>query len=126
MSDVHNPRFLLGTNSSGIFLSMAPYRTNAIGTGNFGSYLTNTYLTAQSNGVALSNYTSFAIKTIYNRELYATTNSTFMGLVVYTNFTDTAGRMFYPRDLAGICLNTGRVTKEMLRVHAQDYWQVVT
>src|SRR5205814_2308646 len=42
MSDVHNRRFLIGTNSSGIFLYMAPYRTNAIGMGNFGSYLTNT------------------------------------------------------------------------------------
>ena len=41
MSDIHNRRFVIGTNSSGIFLWLAPYRTNATGTGSFGSYLTS-------------------------------------------------------------------------------------
>src|SRR5437773_8471756 len=49
MADIHNRRFLIGTNSSGIFLWMNSYRTNATGTSSFGSYLTNAYLTIQSN-----------------------------------------------------------------------------
>ena len=80
---------------------------------------------SNSNGIpALSNYTSFQVKTTYNRDQYAGNNSAFLGLKVQTSWSDS--RLYSPKDLAGICITVGRVTKDMLRVHAQDYWQVET
>jgi len=80
MADIHNRRLIEATNSTGVYFWMEPYRTNAVGTGSFGSYLTNSYLSAQSNCVSLGGNTSFGIKIMYSHHRFAYCLNGYLGV----------------------------------------------
>jgi RHS repeat-associated protein len=133
--DLHNRRLLVrhektGTNLHNLILNLATWRTNATGPTNFtaGDALLNT----QQVSTALnSTDDTLSVRLLYKRHRSMppsiATNvpgywASYPGLtatfVVDDSLTIRKG------DLAAVCLNAGRVTPAMLRVQAEELWNM--
>lgn len=123
MADIHNRRFVVATNNSGLMMWMSAFGTNA-GAGKFGNYATNNYLATQSNVVTITPTTSFQIQFIYKRHQFGYGFTGFMGVTEMRALTNAYATPCVPQDVIGLCISPGRVTKPMLDVHAQDFWKM--
>ena len=126
--DLHDRKFLIrhqATNSNyNLILSLAPYRPSA----------TNTY--AFTNDAALLNHeqlqmtlatTDDNLTIQFTRKRHrvvpgAVTNTanSYLGVAEQLQFSTTSPLRL--GDLATICLNSGRVSKQMVETWAQEYW----
>jgi RHS repeat-associated protein len=135
IADISNRKFIAAvTSSDRLAIWMAPFRTNASGLGHFGDYSTNNYLTTQSNSFLIGGdtllFTNFNIVFTEYRHRFPydskSSNPTglgaFLGLKEAFSLSTTSA--YSPNEIAALCINVGRVTKEMLNVHAQNYWQL--
>ncbi len=130
--DLHNREFYIyqaTTNSNQVRLSLilAPFRTNVVTQYSFTN--DSSLLSKQVLSLTLDQYDDqLTVRFKYNRHralsaAYAVDpNQTFLGL--------TAGRQLVldrplrKGDQAAICMSYGRVTRDMLNVHARDIWQM--
>jgi len=132
MSDLHNRKmFLAHTNLSGdqytVSLIMGPYRTNITGTGTFTN--DTSWLKRQAAAVTFdSTDDSLILRFRYRRqrplawETALDPDRGFLDVSAAQEVLDE--RPLRKGDLAAICFSVGRVTPAMLRVHAQELWNL--
>ncbi|MEK7782024.1 MAG: SBBP repeat-containing protein [Verrucomicrobiota bacterium] len=127
MADLHNRRFLIATpNSTNMMLWLAPYQPTTTNQSAFDASdlaLTN----KQVKTITLTtNEVSFALRLSHQRHRavnFAPDYESYLGVTETLDFT-VSDRPFTRADIAALCLNAGRVTPEMLDVHARAYTQM--
>jgi YD repeat-containing protein len=133
MCDLHNRKFYLShTNLGGgvcqAVLTLAPYSPNATGAGTFAT--SDTTLTNKQ--VVTMNLDgdddSLHLRIRYRRQkalTWQTAVDALAGFLGVSNEREVLQeRKLRKGDVAAICLNTGRVTPAMVRVHAQEIWNM--
>lgn len=130
--DLHNRQFYLtqSNNAPGLVqlsLVLSPYRTNATGQGSFGS--ASSLLSRQALSMTLDPYDdqlNVRFKLLRHRALpvaYAI-DPTLPFLELGAARQIVLERPLRKGDVAALCLSYGRVTRDMVNVHAQDLWQM--
>lgn len=121
-SDLHTRKFLLYSNANNLTLWLASYRTNITGQSSFSNDpgLTNKQVAAAAFQGGDS---QFNVRFIYkrHRQLNPTNAVSFLG--VGESLALTNDRPFYKGETAAILFNAGQVTREMVRVQAEDFWR---
>jgi RHS repeat-associated protein len=133
MADLHNRKFFLThTNLGGglcqATLTLAAYGTNATG---LGSWATNDIALTNKQVASLTldgSDDQLRVRIRYRRQR-ALTWQTAVDVPAGFLEVNSAREVLQERklrkgDVAALCLNTGRVTPAMLRVHAQDLWNM--
>ena len=116
--DLHDRKLLLFTNNGRLCLWMAPYSSNVTGIQSF----TNANLTyLQSNSVPTNSIGQIAVQMIHHRQ-YGTLSHWYQifPLTESTGITNLTHCKL--GDVAGIALDYGRVTRQMLQQHAETYY----
>lgn len=135
LADIHDRRFLIrhektGVNTHNMILSLAAYRTNATGPTNF--TIGDTLLNFQQISTNLTSADDWLnVKLTYKRHrslpitVFTNPPSPYMDYPsVWARTTITDTRILRKGDLAAICVNVGRVSRDMLNVQAQDLWNM--
>jgi RHS repeat-associated protein len=133
MCDLHNRKFYLShTNLGGgvcqAILTLGPYSPNATGTGTFAT--SDTTLTNKQ--IVTMNLDGdddvLHVRIRYRRQkalTWQTAVDARAGFLGISNEREVLQeRKLRKGDVAAICLNTGRVTPAMVRVHAQEIWNM--
>lgn len=120
-ADLHNRKFVLYTNSNLLTLWLAPFRPGTSGSGVFTDEpdLLNTQF-VQTNLQDSDNTFKVTCLFDWNR---AVTNATYyfdVGEIQQRTYEFNIGK----QELGAICMNMGRVTPQMLDVHAEALWGV--
>jgi RHS repeat-associated protein len=131
--DLHNRQFYLTqTNSSSnhvqLSLVLAPFRTNITTQASFGSTDTN-LLSKEVLSMTLDQYDDeLKVRFRYRRHKALTPAYPIDPTLTFLGFDSTRSidmeRPLRKGDLAAICMSYGRVTRDMLNVHATDLWQM--
>ncbi|NBQ68067.1 MAG: hypothetical protein EBU46_04210 [Nitrosomonadaceae bacterium] len=125
--DFHDRKLLLLTNApNSVSLWLAPYRpgiTNGTNFGNFETGPTSLYTNVVQTNVA-STVTNFPIRITFQRRAYSAYTNAGSWLPNQEIGLATLNFNVLKRDVAAICFSAGRVTPEMLRLHAENYWQL--
>ena len=139
LADLCDRRFLVrfektGTNTHNMILSLESYRTNTTGPTNFAAG--DTLLNSQQISTNLTSTDDLIdLKMIYsrNRAAWASSGTNLFGNLVHISgaypvlysapgFIDT--RSIRKGSLAAICLDVGRVSRDMLNIQAQEIWNM--
>lgn len=133
MADLHNRQFYItqkATNSTQVHLSLilSPYRTNISTQASFGSSDTN-LLSKQVLSMTLDSLDDqLGVRLKYTRHRALTPAFAIDSPISFLGFG--SGRQFVVErplrkgDIASLCMNYGRVTRQMLDVHAVELWQM--
>lgn len=133
LADLHNRQFYLtqsATNSTSVQLSLilSAYRTNIVTQASFGSSDTN-LLSKQVLSMSLDSLDDqLGVRLKYYRHRALTPAFGIDSPISFLGFG--SGRQFAVErplrkgDIASICMNYGRVTRQMLDVHAVELWQM--
>ncbi len=133
MADLHNRKFLVRHQPNGsnfdVILSLAPYRPSA--TNQIKNFTNDVdFLYAQTNRALLaSTDDQLTVRLTHKRHrTLPTGTSTNDHWASYLGFTSSqdfvAERPMRKGDLAAICLNPGKVSKRMVEVYAEEYWDM--
>ncbi|MBI5820329.1 MAG: RHS repeat-associated core domain-containing protein [Verrucomicrobia bacterium] len=125
MAEVHNRKLLAWhtkTNTSDhcLALYLAPFHPtntsiNAFGTNWWNAQATNVTLTPA--------HTNLLVRIEYKRQRNLDNRNPGAGFLNFAERLEASqDRPFSKGDMAAICFNVGRVTPEMTRVHASEYW----
>ncbi|MEM1294150.1 MAG: DUF6531 domain-containing protein, partial [Verrucomicrobiota bacterium] len=138
--DTHNRKFLFrfektGSNQHNLIMSMAPFRESAVGTGDFGNVdpdlLPRQELTLALDGtdgdlsvdVTYSKHRAFDRQSlIENNPAYEDRWDLLWGFFALTEYNQSIP--LEKGEHAALAMNFGRVTPEMLDVHAQEFWEL--
>jgi RHS repeat-associated protein len=123
MSDLHDRKFLIFTNSGNLRLWLAPYVSGNTNQSNFsgGDNLTN----IQILSLSLTNGGQFGLTVTHRKHKAINPSAAPVGsyLGVFEQLvTSQSGRFCQSNDVTALILNVGRVTSKMVDVHAQSYW----
>lgn len=133
LADLHNRQFYItqfATNSTQVQLSLilSAYRTNILTQASFGNSDTN-LLSKQVLSMTLDQLDDqLAVRLKYNRHRALTPAFATDGTISFLSFG--SGRQYVVErplrkgDIASICMDYGRVTRQMLDVHAVELWQM--
>jgi len=134
MVDLHNRRFLIRhekitSTTHRMILSLEPYRSDVTGIGNFSNDPNLLKQQSLTNSTLNSSDDALNVRIIHNRHrslpvgfVPPTHNIPYLGISEFTSITN--NRPLRKGDLAAICFNVGRVTPQMLRVHAESLWNM--
>lgn len=121
-SDLHTRKFLMFTNNNNLTLWLAPYRPDIAGQSSFtnDAALTNKEIISAA---LQGGDTQFNVRFIHQRHrfLNPTNGSWFYDVFEAQNSTN--DRPYLKGEIASIIFNVGRSSKEMVRVHAEDFWR---
>jgi len=131
--DLHNRRLMVQEvkNASGgnytMTLSLAPFRPGTSGTSNFSSGDIVNKQVLSGTAIPLSDVV-FDIDTAHVRNINLPSGSppsqyqwnSYLGVLDTQSFN--TQNIFFSGDLVTLCIDFGRVTQQMLDVHAQTYW----
>ncbi|MBI1176394.1 hypothetical protein GC207_03030 [bacterium] len=133
LADLHNRQFYLtqtATNSTQVQLSLilSAYRTNILMQASFGSSDTN-LLSKQVKSMTLDQLDDdLRVRLKYNRHRALTPAFAADGTISFLGFGSSrqmvVERSLRKGDIASICMDYGRVTRQMLDVHAVELWQM--
>ena len=133
LADLHNRQFYItqsnpATNQITLSLILAPYRTNITTQASFGSS-DPTLLSKQVLSFNMDQYDdSLNIRFKYNRHRTLSPAYPIDDTVSFYNILADRQIIFErplrKGDIAAICMNYGRVTRDMVNVHSQDLWQM--
>lgn len=133
MVDLHNRKFLIrhekiSSTQHRLILSLSPYRPDATNTSNFTSDSALLNQQSLTNTLASSD-DLLTVQFVHNRHrslpvgfVAPIHDIPYLGISESTSITN--NRTLRKGDLGAICLSVGRVTPQMLRVHAQDLWNM--
>ncbi|MFA5190415.1 MAG: DUF6531 domain-containing protein [Verrucomicrobiia bacterium] len=129
MAEVHNRKLLAWhtkTNTSQHCLSLylAPFCPGSTNINWFGTNWCN----AQATNVTLdSRHTNLLVRIEYKRQRNLGNRNPGSGFLNFNEGLEMSqDRPFSKGDMAAICFNVGRVTPEMTRVHANEFWAYQT
>ncbi|HYG21466.1 MAG TPA: DUF6531 domain-containing protein [Verrucomicrobiae bacterium] len=134
MVDLHNRQFVLRhekitSTTHRMILCLEAFRTDATGIGNFSN--DPNLLKAQSltNANLTSSDDILNVEIVHNRHRslpvgFVRPNHSVPYLGMSESITITNTRTIRKGDLSAICLNAGKVTPQMLRVHAEKLWNM--
>lgn len=121
-SDLHTRKFLLYTNNNNLTLWLAPYRPDNMGQSSFtnDASLTNKQIaTAALQG----GDTQFNVRFIHQRHRFLNPTNGGWFYDVFEAQSSTNDRPYLKGEIASIIFNVGRSSREMVRVHAEDFWR---
>lgn len=120
--NLHNRKLLLLTNSNtGVKLWMSAYRPNTSGTGSF----SGPFAIQEQQLTANYGETPNAIIVQVTHRMHSSTlQEPQSAIPVGESLATTNEVRCLPGSIAAICMRHGRVNREMLRRHAEDYWRM--
>jgi len=121
-SDLHTRKFLMFTNNNNLMLWLAPYRPDIAGQSGFtnDASLTNKQIaTAALQG----GDTQFNVRFIHQRHRFLNPTNGGWFYDVLEAQSSTNDRPYLKGEIASLIFNVGRSSREMVRVHAEDYWR---
>jgi RHS repeat-associated protein len=132
LADLHNRQFYVTQSNTGptevqLSLILAPFRSNVLTQASFSD--DPALLSKQALGLALDRYDdALSMRLKYSRHRAITAaypidpTRGFLGLSASREAV--VERPFNKGDIAALCLNYGRVTRNMVRAHAMQLWQM--
>lgn len=118
--DFNNRKLLVFTNNARLSLWMAPYTTNVSTVQTFSAGIPSS-TSIISNSVATNGITSLAIQTIHRRQI-ASLGTKYSQFPISELYGSTNLSHCNYGDVAGVAIDSGRVTPLMLQLHAETYW----